>query len=120
MAEGPARVAGVSDKGQLAPGSDADLVIFDPEATCTVDAGSLHHRNPITPYDKRELSGQVVSTWFRGQQVDFKVPHGHFLYSIERVLFYLFDHAESITQRPLYFLVITQIHCALLSRTPCS
>ena len=85
MAEGPARIAGVPDKGQLAPGNDADLVIFDPEATWTVDAGSLHHRNPITPYDKRELSGQVVSTWLRGQQVDFTVPRGTFLYSKDRV-----------------------------------
>src|SRR5699024_11832592 len=120
MAEGPARIAGVSDTGQLAPGNDADLVIFDPEATWTVDAGSLHHRNPITPYDKRELSGQVVSTWLRGQQVDFKVPRGHFLYSKERASFYFFDHAETITQRPLYLLVIKQIHCPLRPRIPCS
>ena len=54
-AEQPARIARVAGKGQLALGYDADLVVFDPQATWTVDAGSLHHRNPITPYDRREL-----------------------------------------------------------------
>ena len=59
MAEGPARIAGVPDKGQLARGNDADLVIFDPEATWTVDAGSLHHRN--YPYD----SASSPAKWSR-------------------------------------------------------
>ncbi|HJF13482.1 MAG TPA: allantoinase AllB [Enteractinococcus helveticum] len=79
MAEQPARIARVAGKGQLALGYDADLVIFDPQATWTVDAGSLHHRNPITPYDRRELQGQVQDTWLRGKKVDFHTPKGQFL-----------------------------------------
>ncbi|NLZ97333.1 MAG: allantoinase AllB [Micrococcus sp.] len=79
MADQPAQIAQVDDKGRIAVGYDADLVIFDPEANWTVDAGSLHHRNPITPYDRKELTGQVQATWLRGKKVDFSTPRGQFL-----------------------------------------
>ncbi|WP_022870463.1 allantoinase AllB [Yaniella halotolerans] len=81
MADRPAQIAQVEHKGRVAVGYDADLVIFDPDATWTVDAGSLHHRNPITPYDRKELTGQVEATWLRGKKVDFHTPRGQFLRS---------------------------------------
>ncbi|HXE72028.1 MAG TPA: amidohydrolase family protein, partial [Candidatus Nitrosotenuis sp.] len=70
MAEAPARLAGLAGrKGQLAPGCDADVVVFDPDATFTVEAARLHHRHPLTPYEGRTLTGVVRTTWLRGQKI---------------------------------------------------
>jgi allantoinase len=44
-----------------------------------VDAGRLHHRNPITPYQGRALSGTVRKTFVRGAAVDFGTPRGRLL-----------------------------------------
>ena len=68
MAEGPARLADLPAKGAIAVGKDADLVAFAPDERFTV--GDLHHRNPVTPYAGRELTGVVRRTWLRGQLAD--------------------------------------------------
>jgi allantoinase len=68
MSEAPARLAGLSGKGAIAVGKDADLVAFAPEERWRV--GDLHHRNPVTPYSGRELLGVVRRTWLRGQPAD--------------------------------------------------
>jgi allantoinase len=70
MARRPANLVGLAGrKGAIAPGCDADLVVFDAEATFTVDARALEHRHPITPYDGRTLAGRVEATWLRGSPV---------------------------------------------------
>jgi allantoinase len=79
MAQAPARVAGLSRKGRLAVGCDADLVAFAPDRRFVVDPARLHHRHPVTPYAGRELSGVVTGTWLRGRRVDGSEPHGTFL-----------------------------------------
>jgi allantoinase len=76
MAEAPARLAGLPRKGAIAVGRDADLVAFAPEGRFTV--GELHHRNPVTPYAGRELTGVVRRTWLRGQLAD-GTPFGRLL-----------------------------------------
>jgi len=68
MSTAPARLAGLSTKGAIAVGKDADLVAFAPDEHWTV--GELEHRNPVTPYAGRDLVGAVRRTWLRGQPAD--------------------------------------------------
>jgi allantoinase len=70
MAARPAALVGLAGKGRITAGADADLVVFAPDESFTVDARRLHHRNPVTPYAGRELTGVVRSTWLRGAPVE--------------------------------------------------
>ncbi len=66
--EGPARLVGVSDrKGRLAPGYDADLVLWDDAASFDVQPEALRHRHHVTPYAGRRLFGQVKKTLVGGR-----------------------------------------------------
>ena len=66
MATRPAELVGLSGKGAIAVGRDADLVVFAPEDAFVVDVTRLHHKNPITPYADRPLVGAVRRTLLRG------------------------------------------------------
>jgi allantoinase len=79
MARRPADLVGLSTKGRIEVGADADLVAFDPDATFQVDPLRLHHRNPVTPYAGRKLRGVVRTTWLRGRRVTTDPPGGRFL-----------------------------------------
>jgi allantoinase len=70
MSWSPAALAGLHGKGAIAVGADADLVAFDADAGHTVDVSFLHHKNPVTPYHGRTLTGVVRTTWLRGRIVD--------------------------------------------------
>ncbi|GAA3802573.1 allantoinase AllB [Sphaerisporangium flaviroseum] len=74
MSGRPAALAGLRAKGGIAVGRDADLVAFDDTARFTVEATALHHRNPVTPYHGRALTGVVRATWLRGRPVTDTVP----------------------------------------------
>jgi allantoinase len=70
MAAGPARLVGLAGrKGVIAPGYDADLVAFDPDAEFTMDPATLRQRHPVTPYDGARLCGTIHRTWLRGRPV---------------------------------------------------
>jgi allantoinase len=70
MCEAPARLAGLGHrKGRIAPGLDADLVVWDPGASFVVEPARLHHRHPITPYLGRTLRGEVRATYLRGKKI---------------------------------------------------
>ena len=70
LCEGPARLAGLEErKGSIAAGRDADLVIWNPDATFRVEARDLQHRHKLTPYAGRELMGIVEATFLRGEKI---------------------------------------------------
>jgi len=69
MSAAPARLVGLRRKGALAPGFDADVVVWDPDVTWVVDGAALEHRHAVTPYDGAQLQGRVVTTWLRGHMV---------------------------------------------------
>ncbi|GLB66456.1 allantoinase AllB [Arthrobacter mangrovi] len=79
MSRKPAQLAGMSHKGQLALGFDADFSIFAADESFVVDAKRLKHKNPITPYDGKVLSGVVRKTFLRGGEIDGEVPAGRLL-----------------------------------------
>ncbi|KAF7973319.1 hypothetical protein HWV62_15565 [Athelia sp. TMB] len=53
-------------KGRLAVGHDADLIIWDPEASYKVTKDMMHFKNKMSPYEEMTLSGQVERTYLRG------------------------------------------------------
>ena len=70
MCAAPAKLAGLDDrKGAIAPGLDADLVIWDPEREWTVVPAALQQRHKMTPYAGRTLRGAVRTTFLRGERV---------------------------------------------------
>jgi len=81
---GPAKLFGLKDKGDLAVGKDADIVIFDPEKKRTIKADNLHETAGWTPYEGLELTGQSVTTISRGEII---VGNGEFTGQKGRGLF---------------------------------
>jgi dihydropyrimidinase len=64
----PARRFGLHPrKGDLLPGGDADIVLFDPERRQPVTHARLHEAVDYTPYEGLELAGMVCTTLLRGQ-----------------------------------------------------
>lgn len=69
MSAAPAALAGLSQKGAIEVGRDADFAVLAPEETFLVDPADLHHRNRITAYAGKTLHGVVKSTWLRGTRI---------------------------------------------------
>ncbi|SDP60773.1 dihydropyrimidinase [Arthrobacter sp. ok909] len=57
FAAGPARINALPGKGIIAPGFDADLVVFDPARERAVDGAALHMGTDFSPFDGRTLTG---------------------------------------------------------------
>jgi allantoinase len=68
MSQCTAHLAGYdAHKGRLLAGYDADIVVWDPEATFVVEPDHLFHRHKVTPYAGRELQGVVHQTYVCGR-----------------------------------------------------
>lgn len=66
----PARLVGLyPGKGTIAPGSDADLVIWDPECAQTISAATHHMRVDHNPYEGRVLMGAPEVVLLRGRPI---------------------------------------------------
>lgn len=65
----PAKLVGLKQKGDIAVGFDADLVIFDPEKSITLSTDTLHEQVDWTPYDGLVLQGWPEVVLSRGRVV---------------------------------------------------
>lgn len=80
----PARRYGVYNKGDIAIGYDADLVLLDPQETFVVRAAESESQQGYTPFEGQELTGKVKSTFVRGNLVYHNgdivsPPLGHYI-----------------------------------------
>ena len=73
----PAKIFGLFPrKGTIAPGSDADIVVFDPEKKQTLSAKTLHMKVDYNPYEGREVTGAAETVLSRGRVI---VENGKFV-----------------------------------------
>lgn len=69
-AETPARRYGLFPrKGHLGAGADADVILFDPTGTRTLDDSEIISKAGWTPYAGRTVRGRVLGTWQRGVRI---------------------------------------------------
>jgi dihydropyrimidinase len=69
LATTPARLFGLAAKGAVGVGRDADLVLFDPDASRTIRQAELHHTSDFTPYEGMPVRGAVRTVLLRGEPV---------------------------------------------------
>jgi len=81
----PARTFGMPRKGSLDPGTDADIVLFDPEELYAITAADNIGNADFSIYEGREVSGRPIKTFVRGElvaergEVVGEPGHGRFL-----------------------------------------
>jgi dihydropyrimidinase len=69
IATTPARRFGLSTKGTIEVGRDADIVLFDPAARRTIHAADLHHTSDYTPYEGLDVAGAARHVLVRGRTI---------------------------------------------------
>ncbi|GGP38200.1 dihydropyrimidinase [Streptomyces abikoensis] len=66
----PARMFGLAPhKGTIAPGADADIVVYDPHARQTLSASTHHMNVDYSAYEGKQITGQVETVLSRGETV---------------------------------------------------
>lgn len=74
LSENPAKLYGVwPQKGTIAPGSDADIVVYDPHADSVIRAADQTQNVDYTPYEGMSTVGSIERVYLRGQ---LAVDHG--------------------------------------------
>jgi dihydropyrimidinase len=69
MCRNPAQTFGLPRKGTLEPGTDADLIVFDPNETFTISAEDNASNAEYSIYEGREVAGRVEKTFVCGRPV---------------------------------------------------
>jgi dihydropyrimidinase len=70
MATAPAKMFGMFPrKGTIAVGSDADIVIFDPQQKHTLSANAHHSNVDYSLFEGREVTGKVRKVFLRGELI---------------------------------------------------
>jgi dihydroorotase len=65
----PARILGLTDKGSIAEGKIADIVIFDPHREYKIDSSTFYSKGKNTPFDGYPVKGDVRYTMVDGEIV---------------------------------------------------
>ena len=70
LSTNPAKLFGLyPKKGSLEVGTDADIVIFDPELEWTITSDSIHSASLYSPYEDFNVVGKVMMTYLRGRMI---------------------------------------------------
>ena len=70
MSRNTADLVGLSNKGRIEVGADADFAVYDSGVEFRIEATRLAHRNPISAYDGIRYGGRVTRSVVRGNAVD--------------------------------------------------
>jgi len=85
LSTGTARMFGLKDKGEIAVGKDADMVIFDPDQKFTITQPKLHQNVDYTPYEGMEMTGMPYAVYSRGKRVaEWQNDHVEFVGEVGR------------------------------------
>lgn len=70
LSENPAKLYGAFPrKGHIAPGADADIVVFDPEASGIISVKTQAYNMDYAPFEGFETCGKVLEVYLRGRKV---------------------------------------------------
>ncbi|KOT95655.1 MULTISPECIES: dihydropyrimidinase [Streptomyces] len=91
---GPARMFGLyPKKGTIAPGADADIVVYDPHAEQVLSAETHHMNVDYSAYEGRRVTGRVETVLSRGEPVvterEYTGRKGHGVYTPRATCQYL-------------------------------
>ncbi|ANJ10259.1 MULTISPECIES: dihydropyrimidinase [Streptomyces] len=90
----PARMFGLyPKKGTIAPGADADIVVYDPHAEQVISAGTHHMNVDYSAYEGKRVTGRVETVLSRGEPVvterEYTGRKGHGVYTPRSTCQYL-------------------------------
>jgi dihydroorotase len=81
MCTNPARIFNIEQKGEIAPGKDADILILDIEKTGKIDPSEFYSKAKYSPFEGWKTKGTVDTVILRGQVAfednDFNIKKGH-------------------------------------------
>lgn len=70
LSTGPAKAFGLyPQKGNLRPGADADIVLFDPDESWTIENDNIQSASKYSAYDGFNVTGKVKATYLRGRLI---------------------------------------------------
>ncbi|MCW2748546.1 MAG: allantoicase [Nocardioidaceae bacterium] len=72
MSRNTADIVGLTHKGRIAVGADADFAVYDTNAEFRIEATRLAHKNPLSAYDGLRFGGRIVRSVVRGDAIDIE------------------------------------------------